>query len=470
MRRVPAKRLRGTGWVPLLFVVSALALIALANWWIYNRIEGALDDNLGSRLKSVVRVLLASNTIVGDVLLGEEGGFDETALGLIDEVLRRVERENDLDAILLLDPINYHVGYSSSELYVVGRPYSHLETHGEAILEAVAEQTVAVSPTIETGSLYLKSGFAPIETLLGDEELVGILVVEASADFFDVLGTVRGVMVSGTLAAALLLLLLVAAYLGLQRQIRQAQRALEREDRMAALGRLASQVAHEIRNPVQIINMSAERMVKWLEGQSGGRRSEDPELIEMVSYIDEETGRLQDLTERYLTYTRHGEVQLKEVVPAELIESVAAALERMNPPEGIEIVVDVEDSLPTLSCDPDLLRQALLNLGTNAVEAIGTDGTMTLFARLPEQGAGRDPSVPDEDVLLLGVEDTGPGIPERIRKRIFEPLFSTREDGNGLGLYIVDGIVRSHGGLVRVETSSGGGSRIVLIFPLASNP
>lgn len=452
MNRLLPNRIK-TGWVPILFVASALALIALANRWIYHQIEEALDENLGSRLKSVVRVLLASNTVMGDVLLGDGGGFDETALGLIDDVLKQVERENDLDAILLLDPVEYQVGYSSSELYMVGGPYSRLETHGEAVLEAVTSGSVTVSPTIRSGTLYLKSGFAPIVTLLGDEELVGILVVEASADFFGVLATVRGVMVSGTVAAALLMLLLVVAYLGLQRQIRQAQRALEREDRMAALGRLASQVAHEIRNPAQIIKLSAERMAKWIDNQGGGRRCADPELVEMVEYIEDETGRLQDLTERYLTYTRHGEIQLRDIAPREVVESVATAIERMNLPEGIRLRVEVEADLPDISCDPDMLRQALLNLGTNAAEAMGTEGTMTLFARRQE-------------AVLIGIEDTGPGIPERIRQRIFEPLFSTREDGNGLGLFIVDGIMRAHGGQVRVETPEEGGTRITLVLPL----
>ncbi len=456
-----------TVWIPILFVVSTLLLVALANWWIYQRIESALDENLGSRLSSVVRVLLASNTVMGDVLLGDEGGFDDTALGLIDEVLKQVERENDLDAILLLDPIDYKVGYSSSELYALGVPYPHLETHGEAILEAVASNTVSVSSTIRVGSLYLKSGFAPVVTLLGDEALVGILVVEASADFFGVLATVRGVMVSGTAAAALLLLLLVIAYFGLQRQIRQAQRSLEREDRMAALGRLASQVAHEIRNPVQIIKLSTDRMSRWLTSQQGGRRSEDPELVEMMEYIEEETGRLHDLTERYLTYTRHGEIQLRDTPPVELVESVAYALERMNLPDGVELKVEVDREIPQISCDPDQMRQALLNLASNALEAVGTAGTMTLFSSLRPQDDEDDRRPSTAGSVCLGVEDTGPGIPERIRQKIFEPFFSTKEEGNGLGLYIVDGIVRAHGGDIEVESVEGGGSRIVIVLPLS---
>jgi len=456
-----------TVWIPILFVISTLLLVALANWWIYQRIENALDENLGKRLSSVVRVLLASNTVMGDVLLGDEGGFDDTALGLIDGVLRQVERENDLDAILLLDPIDYRVGYSSSDLYALELPYPHLETHGEAILEAIASNTVSVSSTIRVGSLYLKSGFAPVVTLLGDEVLVGILVIEASEDFFGVLATVRGVMVSGTAAAALLLLLLVIAYFGLQRQIRQAQRLLEREDRMAALGRLASQVAHEIRNPVQIIKLSADRMGKWLRNQQGGRRCEDRELIEMVEYIEEETGRLQGLTERYLTYTRHGEIQHVDTPPVELVESVASALERMNLPDGVELKVEVDRAIPQISCDPDQMRQALLNLASNALEAVGTTGTMTLSASLRPQADDRQSS--SAGSVCLGVEDTGPGIPEKIRQKIFEPFFSTKEEGNGLGLYIVDGIVRAHGGSIEVESVDGGGSRIVIVLPLSKD-
>ena len=456
-----------TVWIPILFVVSTLLLVALANLWIYQRIENALDENLGKRLSSVVRVLLASNTVMGDVLLGDEGGFDDTALGLIDGVLRQVERENDLDAILLLDPIDYRVGYSSSDLYALELPYPHLETHGEAILEAIASNTVSVSSTIRVGSLYLKSGFAPVVTMLGDEVLVGIIVIEASEDFFGVLARVRGVMVSGTAAAALLLLLLVIAYFGLQRQIMQAQRLLEREDRMAALGRLASQVAHEIRNPVQIIKLSADRMGKWLRNQHGGRRSEDPELIEMVEYIEEETGRLQGLTERYLTYTRHGEIQYVDTSPVELVESVASALERMNLPDGVELKVEVDRAIPQISCDPDQMRQALLNLASNALEAIGTAGTITLSASLRKQDDGRTSF--SAGSVCLGVEDTGPGIPERIRQKIFEPFFSTREEGNGLGLYIVDGIVQAHEGEIEVENVDGGGSRIVIILPLSTD-
>lgn len=464
-----AKHTRGARWAPLLFVASALILVGATNWWVYHRIEGALDQNLGTRLKSIVRTLMATSTIRGDAILGEEGGFDDLEISFIDPILRRIQEENALDAILLLDPIDYHVGYSSSDLYVKGSLYPYLETHSVAIVEAVTEYNVTVSPTIPVGSLYLKSGFAPVVTLLGDEQVVGILVVEASADFFGILNTVRNVMFSGIMAAGILLLLLVITYLGLQRQIRLAQRALEREDRMAALGRMASQVAHEIRNPVGVIKYSAERMAKWLDNQGGGRRQPDPVLLEMVSYIEEETGRLHDLTERYLTYTRQGEVRFQRIDPGKLIESTIVALERIEPPEGIELKSHVEDGLPSFQGDPDLLRQVLLNLCTNALEAMGTNGKLTLFAHHVDSvihtGGMESSSAGTGDSILLGVEDTGPGIPENMRERIFEPFFSTRDDGNGLGLYIVEGIVRSHDGEVIVETAGEGGARVFLRLP-----
>lgn len=459
MIRLPRFFTRRTGWMAALFMVSVLLLLAIANWWIYHRVEAVLDENLGERLSSVVRTLLATGTVQGDALQAEMGTFDENELLYIDPVLKLVQEENELDAILLLDPIEFVVGYSSSDLYRVGGEYAHLETHGEAIVEAITIRDVTVSQTIPVGSIYLKSGFAPVFTILGDEEVVGILVVEASADFLDVLGTVRGVMLSGMLATGLLLLLLVATYLGLQTQVRHARRALEQEDRMAALGRLASQVAHEIRNPVGIIKYSARRMTRWFDNLSGERREVDPELIEMVRYIEEESGRLEDLTDRYLTYARHGSLRIGEVDPYDLIESTTLALERSEPRAGITVKVEIEDGLPVFQGDPDLLRQVLLNLCWNAVEAMGTEGVITLFARRgsADTGAGD---------LLVGVEDTGPGIPEGLRERIFDPFFSTRADGNGLGLYIVNDIVHAHGGEVAVETSPEGGARFVLRLPV----
>jgi len=293
--------------------------------------------------------------------------------------------------------------------------------------------------------------------MFGDEEVVGILVVEASAGFLGVLETVRGVMVSGMVATGVLLLLLVAVYLGLQSQIRRATRALEREDRMTALGRLASQVAHEIRNPVGIIKYSARRMTRWLDSLGGGRREADSDLIEMLQYITEESERLEDLTDRYLAYTRHGSLRISMVDPRELVESAALALERSEPPAGITVKTETDSASP-FEGDPDLLRQVLLNLCWNAVEAMGTSGTIILFSR-------QDDAADRADGVVIGVEDTGPGIPEGLKERIFDPFFSTREEGNGLGLYIVAGIISAHGGTVRVENITGGGARFVLRLP-----
>jgi len=458
MIRLPRFYTRRTGLMAALFMASVLLLLAIANWWIYNRVEAVLDESLGERLSSVARTLLATGTIQGDALQAGAGAFDENELLLIDDVLKLVQEENDLDAIFLLDPVDFRIGYSSSDLYRAGGEYAHLATHGDAIAEALTTGSVTVSTTIPVGSIWLKSGFASVNTLLGDEEVVGILVVEASADFLGVLETVRGVMVSGMVATGVLLLLLVAVYLGLQSQIRHATRALEREDRMTALGRLASQVAHEIRNPVGIIKYSARRMMKWLESVGGGRREVDPELREMVQYITEESERLEDLTDRYLAYTRHGSLRVSMVDPRDLVESAALALERSEPPAGITIMTELEDGISPFEGDPDLLRQVLLNLSWNAVEAMGTDGVITLFVRQGES-AGESRGV------VIGVEDTGPGIPEGLRERIFDAFFSTRDEGNGLGLYIVEGIIRAHGGEVNVETTSEGGARMVLRLP-----
>jgi len=455
MIRLPRFYTRRTGLMAALFMAGVFVLLAVANWWIYARVATVLDESLGDRLSAVARTLLTTGTVQGDALQAGAGTFDENELLYIDPVLKQVQEDNELDAILLLDAVEFHIGYSSSDLYPTGE-YAHLATHGDVIAEALTTGMVTVSETIPVGSIWLKSGFAPVYTLLGDGEVVGVLVVEASADFLGVLETVRGVMVTGMIATGILLILFAAVYLGLQSQIRSATRALEREDRMTALGRLASQVAHEIRNPVGIIKYSARRMTKWLDTLGGGRREVDPELLEMVHYITEESERLEDLTDRYLAYTRHGSLRLSEVDPGELIGSAALALERSEPPEGITIVTDPGEDVRSFEGDPDLLRQVLLNLCWNAVEAVGVEGTVTLFTRQAEEGGG----------VVIGVEDTGSGIPEGDRERIFDPFFSTREEGNGLGLYIVDGIISSHRGEVWVGSTEEGGARFELRLPL----
>lgn len=452
------ERAPGSRWLPALFILGFLLLLAGTNVWIYQRNKQTLDEDLGQRLTTIAGLLVDTRAVDGDLLFGA-GGMDRSYLASIEGLLEEIQRSYDLDAVLLLDPDDYTIRSSSRPaLYAEGSLYPYREEHGTAILEAVTERRPTASRTRRVGGsreVYLKSGFAAVRTLLQDE-LVAILVVEASADFFGVLERLRGVMITGTAAATVLMLLLMAGYLGLQGQTRKARQALERENRMASLGRMASQVAHEIRNPVGIIKYAAERMGKWLDSHKGGRREEDPELREMVEYIREETRRLQDTTERYLTYARQGAMQLQPVDPEELLESAVGALQRQGLPESVELRVesDLTEQSPVLRADPDLLRQALLNLGMNAVEAVGGQGEVVFFVRVAD------------DHLLLGVEDSGAGIPDRHKKKVMEAFFTTRPDGNGLGLYIVQQIARSHGGEALVEDCDGGGTRAVMSLPV----
>ena len=446
----------------MVFLAGLLLLVAVSNLWVYRRLQSALDEDLGRRLHAIASILVSSDIVNGDALYSDGEGLDPTELAVIDLQLQRIQERNDLDTILLLDADAYVVRYSSSaDLYEIGQPYPHLATHLAAILSAV-EGIPSASPTIRVGEsrggVYLKSGFAPVLPLLGDEP-VAILVVEASPDFFEVLRLVRGTMLTATLAVAGLLLALTAVYVGMQRQVRKAQMALERDNRLAALGRLASQVAHEIRNPVSIIKYSSERMGKWLDAQHGGRRSLDPELREMISYIEEETARLHGLTDRYLSYTRQGEPRMQAIRAATLVGNAETALSRMGLPDAIRVSSELHDDLPSFRGDPDLLRQALLNLGTNAVEAMGGAGEIVLFARTESRSRGGA-------VLLIGADDTGPGIPVRERSRVLEPLYSLREGGTGLGLYLVQQIALAHGGELHIENAPGGGARVYLAIPI----
>jgi signal transduction histidine kinase len=135
---------------------------------------------------------------------------------------------------------------------------------------------------------------------------------------------------------------------------------------------------------------------------------------------------------------------------------VAAAVQPAA--DRIEVVREIEPALPALTLDGRLVRQAILNIAVNAVQAMPRGGRLTVRARR------------DGAALLVEIEDTGAGIPDEVRERIFEPFFTTKASGTGLGLAVVRRIVEGHGGEVRVHSTPGAGTTFALRFPLDGAP
>ncbi len=231
----------------------------------------------------------------------------------------------------------------------------------------------------------------------------------------------------------------------------RTKEALLRSERLAAIGRMSAHVTHELRNPLASISLNAELLLE--------RGAEaDEEARELCRAIGREADRLNALAEEYLRFARLPHPELVETAPKALIEPLAAFVARDCRAAGVELELSVEPNLPPVRVDPDQLRQALLNLVRNGKEAMPEGGLLTLGARR------------DDDAVELFVRDEGPGVPASVQDRIFDPFYSTKLTGTGLGLALVLQIVQEHGARLQVRSAQGRGAEFVLRFERICGP
>jgi signal transduction histidine kinase len=224
---------------------------------------------------------------------------------------------------------------------------------------------------------------------------------------------------------------------------KQMQRQIQHARTLAALGEMAATVAHEIRNPLGGIGGFAGLLLRDLE--PGDKRRV------LVDRIVHGVASLNKIVSNLLVYTRPLELQLCKVELIGWLEEILGAVEADVSAGARKVRIERRFGFPRLEAllDPEKMQQVILNLLVNASQAYGDgEGVVTVEAVLDEN-----------DFLLLGVEDRGPGIPEAIREQIFNPFFTTKQQGTGLGLAIVQRIVDLHGGRIEAKSREGGPTR-----------
>ncbi len=237
------------------------------------------------------------------------------------------------------------------------------------------------------------------------------------------------------------------------RQNRELEEKVRESQYLSQLGRLSSGLAHEIRNPLNFIGLAIDHLDGLTEGRTPQAAAEKAQVI---GRIREEVQKLNDLVTNFVSYGRPAAPQRTAVKVPEIVESVLGmAAERMRT-QRIRCVRDFADSAP-FPVDPDMIRRAVLNLVGNAIDA------------MPEGGELRVKAGPCPDGrYALAVEDTGIGIPPQDRERIFQPYFTTKSSGLGLGLVLTRKIVEAHGGEIVVDSEPGRGTRIEVFLPGAA--
>ncbi len=225
---------------------------------------------------------------------------------------------------------------------------------------------------------------------------------------------------------------------------------LVQRERLAALGELAAIVAHEIRNPLGAVFNAIGAIRHQAEAGKGTR------LATLLAILEEEATRMNDIVGDLLDFARPVSPALRpEHIESIVTEALETATHDAIGPVKVEY--DVDESLPAVPIDGRLLRQAILNIGLNAVQALGARGG-TLTLRMKQDGAA----------VAIEITDTGPGIAAEHQTRVFEPFFTTRASGTGLGLTVVKRIVDVHRGETTLRTQPGKGTTFVVRLPVVS--
>jgi two-component system, NtrC family, sensor histidine kinase HydH len=235
--------------------------------------------------------------------------------------------------------------------------------------------------------------------------------------------------------------------------LKQAQAEVRRSERLAALGQLTAGLAHELRNPLGTMKTSAELLGRQVGGENEIAR-------EMAGYIATEVDRTNSLITRFLDFARPQKLTLQTGDLSALLDRVIERFERekSGAARSVSVFKNFSPDIPPAAFDTQLLEGALLNLVVNAAQASPPDGVVTVKTRRVETNTG--------PAVEIAVIDRGCGIDSKNLESIFNPFFTTKPDGVGLGLAIVSKIIDDHGGRIAVESTPGEGSVFRVYLPL----
>ncbi len=231
---------------------------------------------------------------------------------------------------------------------------------------------------------------------------------------------------------------------------RKKETQLRRAESLAALTTLAAGVAHEINNPLGSISIRIQLLEKLLKPE----KTDKAAMKKHLNVVKEEMDRLKHIVVDFLFAVRPMDIQLMSENPAQIVEEIADLIQPEADRKGINVDVSIGDDLPRVLMDKRHIKQALLNLIQNAMAAMPDGGNLGIAVAATN------------DELTISVSDTGTGIPEDMLTKIFEPYFTTKKSGTGLGLTITFKIIKEHSGDISLESKEGKGSTFTIHLPV----
>jgi two-component system NtrC family sensor kinase len=236
--------------------------------------------------------------------------------------------------------------------------------------------------------------------------------------------------------------------LRMERDLQRAREALLQSEKLVAMGRLTSQIAHELNNPIYGIMNTLELLKTEIPPENKRRKILDLSLSEIQ--------RLSEMLRNMLSFSKPEEEARKKIDLNNLLEGILLMMEKQMREANVKIVTQFDPEIPEILASTNQMRQVFLNMFKNAKEAMPKGGTLTVKTET------------ESNNVLVRIEDTGTGIPEEIRSKIFEAFFTTKQKvkGVGLGLSVCYGIIKDHGGEIRVDSEENKGTTFTISLPL----
>ncbi|MBF0505906.1 MAG: GHKL domain-containing protein [Nitrospirae bacterium] len=234
-----------------------------------------------------------------------------------------------------------------------------------------------------------------------------------------------------------------------------AESRLIQDEKMASLGVLSAGVAHEIKNPLAIILQGIELLEISLLKEDVG---------DVLAMMKDAVFRASKITKDLLTFSRESAPALEEIDLAMVIDETLSFVDHIFSLKQIRIARDFSHGLPMVKVDPNQMKQVFINLLTNAAEAMPEGGAITIAAESAK-------NIHNRKIVRIVITDTGHGISDEDKQRIFDPFYTTRKKsgGTGLGLSVVKGIIQKHKGDIKIENKPGGGTGVIIELPCHVN-
>jgi len=433
--------------VVIAFTILIIVLVNLSWWLFYSGTRDNFRSQLSHRLAALAH--LGASWIKPDLAVSLNDGY----LSAYDSTLGILEKIKEADSLSEVFVIDNNYKYLATTLLEADSVYYLAALNAPYIdslfllewerTETFHHRRPIVTEGYRVGDVVLKSAFAPICDTLGT--IIAVLGVEADVDYTDVLLDLKRKLYLSTLLSLAAGIIFGFFFVLVQRKFVAAEKSLFISQSQANLGRMVAVVSHEIKNPLMIIRASAERLTK------NGMKEAD--------FIVEETDRLNNIVTGYLDFAS-GKKTLK-IEPVD-IKNLLGEIEKQCRPrlarDNIKLTVAYsDDDGPVAAADSAALRQVLINLILNGAQACRgrNDGEVNIKYKQ------------ESERVEIGIMDNGAGINRKEIKSIFDPFYSTKTTGSGLGLYLSKKLLDQMIGKIAVDSDTGGPTIFTITLPLA---